>query len=773
VSRASQLALPLALGLGLELALAPGLAPAARAQSIVEIPTRTIARVIASGGTGRRFGHPVCRYGETLESSADALYTYALHREARSPDRPMVLDTGGLLAPHGIIHYAASTDPDALVELVAGLGYRALAFGVEELGAPREILIPVIRGLRRHRIPSIASNLHCVEEAVPLCEVLVDASDGPSIHAVGAQRMAVLAFLPDNATHRVAPELASGIVIEPIATALPRAVRRARGRGASVVVAVVGVTAAHALEMAQALPPDGRPDLVVLAGTGDLLFARPASVVPPVVQPPEDDAVEILVREGLLRAGYEMVAQPLGGRGIDAAPQVRDFLERIGDRLCEEWGRTLGGGRLSRPIDARGLGELVAGILLETADADVAIVSLGVLDARWRPSREDALTTSDIYIALEDDEPLVAAEVPSRWLTEVARSAGERGLLLAGLAWEGRAAQVRGRALQSRAKYRVVTVRFLARGGNQALPALPNGVAWEPVASATLRSIVLEYLRTRTDLDPRDALPDPRTAPEWILRGDLDGTFSGSSIGNPARYDSSLLNRGSTIALGIEISLRAEANAPDWSWENHGVVRYRAQWAPSSTPGTAGAFQEAVDQIQTRSLGAWRGLRPRPSDWFVPDLYVEVFLESEISQPAARAWHWMLVRPTIGARFRLATELEVKLSTGFQGQLLEPGGEAELGVGAVITLRPWDLFRIEDRYATIEALVDWFMVDLGDQNRWQLRSTFDARFDLAGPLALTLGIRLYAQQERGQQVGIALDATAGFRIGWLGRAVGP
>jgi hypothetical protein len=152
---------------------------------------------------------------------------------------------------------------------------------------------------------------------------------------------------------------------------------------------------------------------------------------------------------------------------------------------------------------------------------------------------------------------------------------------------------------------------------------------------------------------------------------------------------------------------------------------------------------------------------------------VEVFFESELTEPDARAWHWMLLRPMIGTRFPLTSELEVKLFTGFQAQLLQPESEAEFGIGSTITLRPWDLARIEDRHVTVQAVIDYFLVDLGDENRWQLRGSFDGSFDLAGPLALTLGVRAYVQQDRGQQVGIAVDATAGFRLGWLGRAVGP
>jgi hypothetical protein len=537
------------------------------------------------------------------------------------------------------------------------------------------------------------------------------------------------------------------------------------------VVAVLAVAGPHALQIARELPEDGRPDLVLLASTGDLLFARPASVVPAIAASPQGDALEVMVREGPLRAGYEMVAQPLGGRGIDAATPVLEFLDRVGPAYCAQWGRTLEGGHLEREIDARGMAELVARILLESADADVAIVDGGSIDDTWRPARRDALTASDVYLAIQQDEPLVIAEVSARWLTELAGRAEEHDLVLAGLTWENGAARVRGRPLQSRARYRAVTARMLSRSG--ILPKLPEDARWEPIERATLRSVVLERLRAPRDRDPRDRLRDPREAPEWIVRGDVDGTFAGSSIRNPARYESALLQRGSTVALGLEVALRADANAPSWSWENQGVLRYRVQWAPSTTAGRPGSFQEAVDQIQVRSLGAWRGLRTRADDWFVPDPYLEVFVESELSQPATREWHWLLVRPTIGARFPLTPELEVKLSTGFQSQLLQPGSEAELGIGAVITLRPWEIARIEDRYLTIEALVDWFLADLGGQNRWQLRSTFDGRIDLAGPFALTVGVRLYAQQERGQEIGIALDATAGLRLGWLGRVVGP
>jgi hypothetical protein len=343
----------------------------------------------------------------------------------------------------------------------------------------------------------------------------------------------------------------------------------------------------------------------------------------------------------------------------------------------------------------------------------------------------------------------------------------------------------------------VVTTRYLSRRRGGATPALPDGVEWRPVRLSALRrwrttddadldldptlsvrEIALRALGVNDTRDPRQARPSADDAPEWVVQGFIDGTFSGSSVDNPAGYQAAQLNRSSTIALGTEVNVRADATAPSWTWESLGVFRYRTQWTEgSSSMGvrSPGAFNEAVDQIQLRSTGSYRGLRSSgtTAEPWVPDPYLEVFVETELTQPDSRSFHWLLFRPTLGARFPLTTDLELKLQTGLEAQVLQPNNEAELGVGAILTLRPWDLLRAGDRHVQIQGLVDFFFADLGDANRWQIRGSFDASLDLAGPLALTFGVRAYLQQDRGADVGFALDATAGFRIGTLTRVVGP
>lgn len=771
---------------------------------VAPAPTRaqrveTVARILASSEVEGRFAHPVCYMGETLRPADAAAYTYALVRLSRDPDRPMVLDTGGLLTPHGVARYAAGAHPELLAGMVRELGYRALAFGMAELDSPRDDMLAVAAELRERGIPMIASNVRCGAEAQGLCDAVVDAGDEPSIHEVADRRMAVLAVVRADAPAWLAPDRARGISIEPPARALARLTTAAREAGAEIVAAVVdsGIEGGP-VELAASLPEDARPDLLLVSGGSELLFARPRAVHPVVIGAPLNDAVEVLIRESdALREGYEMLAQPIGGRGITVGEPVLDFIEQVGPDYCEAWGRPLEGGHLERPIDNRGMLELASGVLRRVADADVAVLNPQILEGSWEPAHEGALTASDVYVAIEYDEPLRVAEVDAAWLQQLARVAASQGLVTPGLTWSGDGSsgvKVEGHPLEGRATYRVVTTRYLAEGAGGQLPALPRRGRWQRAGDETVRSAVLAYLEAERPADPRDALPDPEGTIQWIFRTNADLTFSGSAIGNPRRrcapdtppqrcvdglvvtedglpelaYGTSLLNREDTVTFGVAIDLAADAAAPDWTWQNSINLLYRTAWIE-----TAPGFAEAADQIRGRSALAWRGLRRGNEGWYVPDPMLDLFVETELTEPADRNWHWFLVRPTAGVRFQLLDKLQLQLLGGFEVQPFSPDVEVEPGVGATLTLAPWDLLRFEDRYARVSFTFDYFLADLGDDNRSQLRGQLDASFDLAGPLALVMSFRIFVQDEVGQDLGIAVDATAGLRLGYLGRATGP
>ncbi|MBX7190600.1 MAG: 5'-nucleotidase C-terminal domain-containing protein [Sandaracinaceae bacterium] len=767
----------------------PSLALAQEAQRARDV--RSAARVLASAGIAGRFGEPICGDGRLVEPHEEADFTGPLATRGAGSDA-LVIDTGGLLEPHGVARFAARDLPDTLVDLAVGLGYDALALGENDLGAPRARVLEVLRRFAARGVPYLASNLSCDAPAEAVCASVLDASDPAFRMHVGTEETAVISMLDPDVLERIAPDRAEGLRFTPIDEALPSAVRAARGEGATLVVTVLDLTSAEAFALARDLPADARPDLVLLAHEGeDLLFARPATVIPAISAPPPGGGVEVLLgRSDEMSAGFEMLAVPLREEGEEAAPAVRAFTAAVGEAYCREYGAHLPGGHLAREIDVPDVTGLSAQIVREFAGADVAFLNEGAVNSTFHPADSAQLSRSDFYIALEYDEPLQVAEVPASWLLEALQRARARDLATPGLDHEADELaeaetsdlRIRGRAPVDGATYRVATIRFLASGGDGALPELPEGTEWHTLEHTlpdgtvryhSLRDVVVAALEREDTRDPRDARPDPNTPPEWVIRGNIDGDFAGSNVANPSAYDAALLATETSIAMGLEVNLVVDATAPDYTWENRVYGSFRTQWAPSTEPDTAGQFVEANDQIQLRSMASWRGLRASPHDVWVPDPYIEGFVETELTRPDDRDWHWFLVRPTVGARFPLTEELDVKLQVGLQAQPLQPGNSAEAGAGALVLLRPWTIFEAGDRSLTLEGNADFFLIDLFEDNRWQLRGQLDLGLDLAGPLAVTLGATFYAQQDPGGQVGFALTATAGLRLGAVTRVVGP
>jgi 2',3'-cyclic-nucleotide 2'-phosphodiesterase (5'-nucleotidase family) len=768
---------------------APALAPDAQPGRARDV--RSAARVLASAGIAGRFGEAVCGDGRLVEPHTEAGFTGPLARRGVGADA-LVIDTGSLLEPHGVARFAARDLPDTLADLAVGLGYDALALGENDLGAPRARVLEVVRRFAARGVPYVASNLSCDDEAAALCASVLDAGDPAFRMHVGTEEAAFLAMLDPDVLERVAPDRAAGLRFTPIDEALPNAVRAARGAGATLVVTILDLTSAEAFALARELPQDARPDLVLLAHEGeDLLFARPATVIPAISAPPPGGGVEVLLgRSDAMTTGFEMLAVPLDEEGQQPAPAVGAFVAAVGDAYCREYGAHLPGGHLARELPVSDVASLSAQIVREFAGADVAFLNEGAVHSAFHPADPDELSRSDLYIALEYDEPLQVADVPASWLLEALQRARTAGIATPGLDHEADELadaevgdlRIRDRAPVDNATYRVATIRFLAAGGDGALPELPEGITWRTLEHTlpdgtiryhSLRDVVVAALERESERDPRDAREDPNTPPEWVIRGTIDGDFAGSNVNNPSSYDAALLATETSIAMGLDVNLVIDATAPDYTWENRIYGSFRTQWSPSTEPDTAGAFVEANDQIQLRSMASWRGLRQHDGDVWVPDPYIEAFLETEVTRPDDRDWHWLLVRPTVGARFPLAEELDVKLQVGLQAQPLEPGNEAEAGAGVLLLLRPWTIFEAGDRSLTLEGNADFFWIDLFEDNRWQLRGQLDMALDLAGPLSMTFGATLYAQQDPGGQLGFALTATAGLRLGAVTRVVGP
>lgn len=746
---------------------------------------RTIGRVLVTAGVDGHFADPVCTGAETLAPADFARHGPTLASAASQSDHPLILDAGSLLSPFGVARWAAAADPEGLAALVADLGYRAIALGALDLAAPRGDLVDVLRALRDRGVPTLATNLRCDDPEDPLCEVLVDGSDGVQLLRFSQGRAAVVSLLvPDVARTLVPPERLAGLRLVDPATALRAAVRRARAT-VPVVVATLDLRGAGdattaALALVRELDVEDRPDLLVVSGAGgQLSFARPADFRPALVAPPAAGVLEVRVRENLLSDSFDVLAVPQEPR---EAPSVAilDWVDRVGARYCAELGQVLPGGRLERPLDAAGLARLAAGAVRDALGVEIALVPRRVVEPSWSPAHPDRLTASDVYVGLRYDAPLVRATVDAAWLTEAL--AGDLGarLLARGVERVDGGLRVHGRAPPPGARYQVVTTGFLARSGG--LPAAD----WRP-AAGSLRSLTRAWLGRRRDGDPRDGLRRPRDGVEWRSRVGLDATFEGASVDNPeGNYGASLLSGTTNVSFGGDLSIAFDALAPEWSWENRARVQYTLNQSPT-------ARTNPTDLVRYETSLVYRGLRDDGAGPEVPELYVDNLFETELTTPAAddpeaegaRDFYRVYTRPSLGLRFPLADILDLRVGFSTEVDRSEQRTpDVRPGLNTRLALAPWTLIEEGDRRVTLELSFDanvarWF--DPEDRTT-QLRANAALVFVVVGPFRLALDYDLYAQKdarfdpdEEGTRPAArwGLYARGVVRVGisWAGRTV--
>lgn len=717
-------------------------------------------RVVFTSEVQGDFASPLCEEGRPLRPSAfSARVAPAL--VLASSQGAVLLDSGGLFSVHGVARFAAEQDPEALAELAARLGYAALAVSTADLAAARGPRLLLWRALARRGVGLLATNLSCAPEAREVCEAMGGAE--AVFREQGAGRVALLGVLRADALARIGVEEAAGLVLEAPVVALARATRRARAEGAALVVAVVegpaGAEAAtHVLELGRLLPDDARPDLLVASRAGQqLLFARTPEVRPAIVASPPGAAVDVQVR-GPHGGDLDLLARPLPEPREEGVSPMREFLAHIGPAYCAVWGRGLPGGRLARPIDGEGLLHLAAGAARMAAHAEVAIVNRGALKAGFRPARPEALSASDIHVFLPYDEPIDVADVSGDWLQARARSPAAGDLLLLGVSPDAKS--VGGRPLEARATYRVATLRFLARGGDAALPA---GPAWEQVPGASLRSTLLGLLERPSPGDPRDGLLDPAESVVWTFRPDLDARLAVSSISNPGASAAAPLQRRDTLTLGGEANLRAMAEAPGWAWENAAVMRVRS--TRSGNPTTPDSVNR--DDLEAlRSSFTLRRLLGAQA-WYLPQPYAEGYVETESASSdgvGSRRW---LARGSLGLRLALHPKLSVKAAAAVERALGGPDARTLLGLNAQLALAPWELARLGTRRVELEAALDGFAG--GATAQVTLRGHAGLLVDLIGPLALVLSTDFYAERDGAGPFGTSVDTSAGLRVRLLER----
>ena len=738
---------------------------------------RPLARLLVTSGVEGEFARPVCDSSRSLAPGRFALPASALEWQQRASDRPLIVDTGGLLAPRGVVHFALKRAPQTLATLVQKLGYRALALGADDLQSELHLLVSMVRTLRARGIPVIASNLHCSRGTSELCQHLVDAADGVSLHAVGSMHVAVVSLLTPRALLAVSRDLGREFRVEEPARALGREVREARALGADLVVATLDTwrsddAASRLLALADELPDDGRPDLLFASTAGrQLLFARTPKLRPALLGTSPGSVLEVHVRPATMGTAHDLLARP-ALHGTEPAPAVKAWMDAVGRRYCREWARALPGAALRTPLSPRELLNLSGQVTRALARAEVAVLEQEELVTDWKPVSKHSLTRSDLEVALRWNQPLVLANVPAGWLAQVATLTEAKQLRLVGLQGNGDDLRIAGHKADPRDRYRVVASRFAAH------EHLPPGVDWQPFGFAPSRTRIRRYLSMRRHADPRETLPAPDRSTVWTYRIDAETRLAGTAVhhqrtamaGMPAApsYEAAQLNRQESLTLGGRTQWRLDAAHRNWALELLAMGRYQTTRALTERLETT----EGDDLLSARATFHWRGLRRPEQTRYVPDPYVEGYLESEFTLPGSetRKFRHMLLRPTVGLGVPLSAELTIKLATGLETQLLDPARRALPGAGLEVVLKPWVITQGEERKVELEASANYFASDWLGKAQQTLRGHFSAKIELTSLLALKLGIDLYAEDQAGKSLAVASNFTTGLNMSWFGRA---
>lgn len=737
--------------------------------------SRTVAHVVFTSGVSGQFGEPRCADGVSFDPGPFTPYARALRTASEGGDA-FVVDTGGFFEPHGTGRFALETDRSALVELVLGLGYDALAFAAKDLQGARTPVALLAAQLRAAGLPFIASNLRCEASAMQLCDALDDASDPLRIHEVAGEKVAFLAFIDPAVLPHVAEENRVGVALDPLVDAFQRRVAEARALGATLIVASVDNGSSsraigETLTLIESLPEDARPDLVLSARAGRrMLYARPASFRPPIAAAHPGRGASVEVRRRDDDVGLEMLvrafeAEEPSAEGGGSVTALTTFAERIGPEYCAELSRPLAGGTLLTAIDAAGMAELTAGAMRVTADAEIAIVNVGMIAEGFERPAGHVLTASDAQIGVQFDESMAIASVDATYLTALARRTAPLtdvkvvGLAVTNPGAADEAITINGRALDPRGHYRIVVPRFLAAGGDE---ILPDGAHFTTVPGGSVRASLLAWLEAPRSEDPRTALPNPARRLEWSFAFSSDASLGTSQVTtrDPAVYTDAQFARADSTTYGMQNQLDLVARSSRLSWENQALVRYRTATGPGA------AAEESDDLISLRSTFAWVDARTRHPHWYVPEATGEAYVETEFTP--ARAQRHFLVRPTAGLRFSLTSVLALKLQAGGAFELFGLADPTP-GVGAVLTLASWQFFQSGHRSGTLAGTFDWFLSGLGTTPVNTLRGNLDLGIQLNRVLGVSVTSTLYAAKYEQYRFASVVNTTFNLRLAFYVR----
>jgi hypothetical protein len=528
----------------------------------------------------------------------------------------------------------------------------------------------------------------------------------------------------------------------------------------------------NALAIARDLPPEARPDLLLVNGASDFIASLEAarSGIPVV----------------MTRAGRG-VAVTLGGprlareaRQGTPPPAVTALSADTHQWLCTTQHTPLRGGTLAAPLTRDAFTNFYLNVLREETETEVAVLNRGAIQGREIFPLHGALTALHLATVLPFDDRIYTGRVKGSVLAALATSDRAGRFILRGVTTEG-GVKINGRAVEPDTMYRVVTTGFVHDGGEGGLGAT-DGVELAVFGTRGPRDLFAAWLDRPRDGDITQAPVDPARRTRWTFNASLDLGFQFVGSANPAGgprggsvipYSNPQLSRADTMALRGDARFFANAQHPDWSWLND----LRARYGRASVGG--GPFDENLDIIELNSNFRYTGLTATPR-WYLPAPDVKLLVETELdrlprttSVPDATNPHHLRVQPTLGLAFSLNAFFSWRLGAGIEWQeLLSDADPTYVFVGEV-KLTPYSLFSLRGRSVTwqaeLKAQVNQAFSEAqpGPTARdFLLTGSTRLAVPIFQSLNFTISYDTFLRLARGNELGVSHDLTLGLAWTW-------
>lgn len=770
-----------------------------------------VLELIYHGDLDGRFAQPDCLGGRGQAASYPRLVGLLGRARAAATTTggaPVALLAGNLAAPDLLgLSLLEQGEPgiDRIGKLLARGGYDVVALGHHDLALEPSRLRGLVEALDGRGLPVVVSNLTCERERAALCE----RTRRELLVRRGPVTVGILATISPSVTSGLPAESRAGLRLDEVVPVVRAGTRRLRERGATYVVLMAqgprdrrGLDEVDILQRALGTGTAGvghastgtpAPDVILAGGLADEEANRALEVLrrqdaPPVLGGPTGPLGLARISLSGTQAGSSVevrveqlrVTPPNApATAVDADGESAALLAPAIAGFCREFDQQLSPAPVRGAMSRDDFVRYGLEIMRRRAGAEIALVNRALVKAAPFPI-VGPITRGQLYAALPYKTVVGSARVTGAALSALLGPAlANPKAATVGLARKGSELQVNGRAVDKARSYRVATISFVASGGDDILDG--SGMPWRPLPDEPdLRALIADFLRTETGHEDGDPTVDPRTdfgpvaAHRLLVVGLSDGglDFVDTRIANGPEYGDAQLTRGKQQMWKAEWTGLVQTRHPRHESDSRLNLKYG--WTRSQPAGGAASSTETTDLVTLTSVYNYRGLRTDPAGTrrYVPDPYLRVGLESELTRPAlsatqTRTYHHFELTNTAGALFTLTPAIKLRGGAGVRKELLTstaPAGRWRPVLEAGGTLAPTALATVGPLPVRAEGLVDYSYVDPADAREHQLRASGKLSVPLLPLLFITVGLDVFAVQRQQQGWAASYDTTIGLRV---------